>query len=69
MFDGYEGPEQTLRVYAQYTTSYSCTFNNNEIDNIGNGSHSESHIVDSKTKYEYTFRTPPDIPEGYDFLY
>jgi hypothetical protein len=69
MFADFEGPEQTLRVYAQYVADYRYNFYNNEIDNIANGSHSESHIVDSKTSYHYTFQTPADIPSKYKFLY
>ena len=69
MFAGYEGPTATLNIYAQYTANYIYTFTNNEIDNVANGSHSESHIVDSNTGYSYTFSTPADIPERYSFLY
>lgn len=69
MFSDFEGPSQTLRVYAQYTADYRYMFYNNEIDHVANGSHSESHIVDSKTSYHYTFTTPADIPNGYKFLY
>lgn len=69
MFSDFEGPSQTLRVYAQYTADYRYMFYNNEIDHVANGSHSESHIVDSKTSYHYTFTTPADIPDRYNFLY
>lgn len=69
LFDGVEGPEAEMSVYAQYDEQTEASLEVTYTDQVANGSGSWSDPNGAATEYKHTFKTPADIPDNYEFLY